>query len=575
MVICALTLSGQDAFMIMSRALNSDVSPVESRTAPPKAGRYSSERGEGSDAFRPLAPVLTGVAVAILVATAVAYGRSAGLVAGFWGASGVAIAVWLRTSRGRANDLTFAGVLTVSILIGEIIAGNRPLLALAFAIVNMIEIVGAVLLARRFAPTLNLSTLNGAAGFLFFAAGLAPLPAALGSVVIQMQMGQAEVWQGFQTWWFGHALGIAVLGAMGLSLTRATLVRLTRPNKMVEAAVLLAGLLGFYYAGFAGHFSAGFFLLPLLMIIAVRLGVAGIAFALILVTLLSVGGAMMGHGPYGQGSRAEQVVMAQMLVLIGYMPILLVASLLEERDVLAERARAGRERAEKASEAKSRLLANVAHEIKSPVAGIIGIGDLWRQGQLGPITAQQAEMSEVLVGTARQIETLAHDLLDVARAESGSVRVELRPTDIPGLLEDVRRICLLRPDAGKTVIDVVCEGDGLIAVADSQRLVQVVTNLTINALKYGASGGRVVLRALRDEDCVRIEVVDFGPGLSVQKQAQLFEPFNRLGLERSALEGHGVGLALAKRLVELQAGSIGVESAPGEGATFWVSIQKA
>ena len=71
--------------MIMSRALNSDVSPVESRTAPPKAGRYSSERGEGSDAFRPLAPVLTGVAVAILVATAVAYGRSAGLVAGFWG----------------------------------------------------------------------------------------------------------------------------------------------------------------------------------------------------------------------------------------------------------------------------------------------------------------------------------------------------------------------------------------------------------------------------------------------------------------------------------------------------------
>ena len=515
------------------------------------------------------------MAVAILVATAVAYGRSAGLVAGFWGASGVAIAVWLRTSRGRANDLTFAGVLTVSILIGEIIAGNRPLLALAFAIVNMIEIVGAVLLARRFAPTLNLSTLNGAAGFLFFAAGLAPLPAALGSVVIQMQMGQAEVWQGFQTWWFGHALGIAVLGAMGLSLTRATLVRLTRPNKMVEAAVLLAGLLGFYYAGFAGLFSAGFFLLPLLMIIAVRLGVAGIAFALILVTLLSVGGAMMGHGPYGQGSRAEQVVMAQMLVLIGYMPILLVASLLEERDVLAERARAGRERAEKASEAKSRLLANVAHEIKSPVAGIIGIGDLWRQGQLGPITAQQAEMSEVLVGTARQIETLAHDLLDVARAESGSVRVELRPTDIPGLLEDVRRICLLRPDAGKTVIDVVCEGDGLIAVADSQRLVQVVTNLTINALKYGASGGRVVLRALRDEDCVRIEVVDFGPGLSVQKQAQLFEPFNRLGLERSALEGHGVGLALAKRLVELQAGSIGVESAPGEGATFWVSIPKA
>jgi signal transduction histidine kinase len=252
-----------------------------------------------------------------------------------------------------------------------------------------------------------------------------------------------------------------------------------------------------------------------------------------------------------------------------------VASLLEERDLLAERARVGRERAEKASEAKSRLLANVAHEIKSPVAGIIGIGDLWRQGHLGPVSVQQAEMSDMLVKTARQVETLAHDLLDVARAESGAVRVDLRPTDIPGLLEDVRRTCLLWPDADRVAVEVVCEGDGLIAVADSQRLAQIITNLTSNALKYGGSGGRVVLRALRQDDCVRIEVSDFGPGLSPQKQAQLFEPFNRLGLERSTVEGHGVGLALAKRLVELQGGSIGVISAPGEGATFWVALPKA
>jgi signal transduction histidine kinase len=316
--------------------------------------------------------------------------------------------------------------------------------------------------------------------------------------------------------------------------------------------------------------------MPLLMAIAVRLGVAGTAFALVVVALLTVGGAMTGHATYTQGGRADQVMMAQILVLVGYMPFLLVASLLEERDVLAERARLGRERAEKASEAKSRLLANVAHEIKSPVAGIIGIGDLWRQGQLGQVTPQQAEMSDMLVSTARQIEALAHDLLDVARAESGAVRVDLRPTDIPGLLEDVRRICLLRGEAdGQVSIDVVYEGDGLVAVADSQRLTQVVTNLTINALKYGGSGGCIILRALRAEDCVRIEVTDFGPGLSLQKQAELFEPFNRLGLERSTVEGHGVGLALAKRLVELQGGSIGVISAPGDGATFWVMIPKA
>lgn len=563
--------------MILSRALNIDAphsAPVKGVMA---AGHRPGPVGaEGPDGPNPLIPVLTGVVVAILVALAIAYARSAGLVAGLWGASGVAVAVWLRTSRGHTSDLTFAGVLTVSILIGEIIAGNKPPLALAFTIANMIEIVGAVLLARRFSPTLNLSSLNGAVSFLFFAAVLAPIPAALCSTLILSLMGQGDiVWQGFQTWWLGHALGIAVLGSLGMSLTPAMFARLLKPRKLIEAVVLIGLVPVFYFVAFTGDVPMGFVLLPLLLAIAVRLGVAGAAFTLVIMSVLLVGSAMIGNGPYAQGDLTHQVLMAQMLVLIGYMPVLLVASLLEERDLLAERARVGRERAEKASEAKSRLLANVAHEIKSPVAGIIGIGDLWRQGHLGPVSAQQAEMSDMLVKTARQVETLAHDLLDVARAESGAVRVDLRPTDIPGLLEDVRRTCLLWPDADRVAVEVVCEGDGLIAVADSQRLAQIITNLTSNALKYGGSGGRVVLRALRQDDCVRIEVSDFGPGLSPQKQAQLFEPFNRLGLERSTVEGHGVGLALAKRLVELQGGSIGVISAPGEGATFWVALPKA
>lgn len=563
--------------MILSRALNIDAphsAPVKGVMA---AGHRPGPVGaDGPDGPNPLIPVLTGVVVAILVALAIAYARSAGLVAGLWGASGVAVAVWLRTSRGHTSDLTFAGVLTVSILIGEIIAGNKPPLALAFTIANMIEIVGAVLLARRFSPTLNLSSLNGAVSFLFFAAVLAPIPAALCSTLILSLMGQGDiVWQGFQTWWLGHALGIAVLGSLGMSLTPAMFARLLKPRKLIEAVVLIGLVPVFYFVAFTGDVPMGFVLLPLLLAIAVRLGVAGAAFTLVVMSVLLVGSAMIGNGPYAQGDLTHQVLMAQMLVLIGYMPVLLVASLLEERDLLAERARVGRERAEKASEAKSRLLANVAHEIKSPVAGIIGIGDLWRQGHLGPVSAQQAEMSDMLVKTARQVETLAHDLLDVARAESGAVRVDLRPTDIPGLLEDVRRTCLLWPDADRVAVEVVCEGDGLIAVADSQRLAQIITNLTSNALKYGGSGGSVVLRALRQDDCVRIEVSDFGPGLSLQKQAQLFEPFNRLGLERSTVEGHGVGLALAKRLVELQGGSIGVISAPGEGATFWVALPKA
>ena len=111
--------------------------------------------------------------------------------------------------------------------------------------------------------------------------------------------------------------------------------------------------------------------------------------------------------------------------------------------------------------------------------------------------------------------------------------------------------------------------------ADSERLSQVLGNLASNALKYGACGGLMTLRARRREEVIRIEVVDRGPGISIEKQAQLFEPFNRLGLERSTIEGHGVGLALAKRLTELQGGEIGVVSTPGQGSCFWVSLPPA
>ena len=544
-------------------------------------GGSSAGRAAGSSAtvfFRePLAPIFTAVGVAVLVILAIVFARSAGLVAALWGAGGLAVVVWLRHARGPAYDLCFGGLITVGILAGEYLAGNSTQLSILFTIANMIEIVGAVLLARRFASTLNMASVGGACRFLISAAVVAPIPAGLMAAGSLALLGQPAFWPAFGTWWFGHAMGIAVIGSFGLALTRRHFRILFRPAKIVEAVILFAILIGACLAVFT-EFSLplGFIVLPILLTIAVRLRILGATAALLVVTILAVGGSMSGYGPYATRFQgADRAMMAQLLVLLGYMPVLLVAALLEERDRLAERARAGQTRAERASEAKSRLLANVAHEVKSPIGGIIGIGELWRTGQLGETTPTQTEMAEMLVKTARQIEALSHDLLDVARAESGAVKVELRPTDVKGVLEDVVRSTALRPEAAGLRMEVECVGDGLIALADSQRLTQVIANLASNAVKYGAAGGIVMFRAGRIYDGVRIEVIDQGPGLSQDKQAQLFEPFNRLGLERSAVEGHGIGLALAKRLTELQGGSIGVVSTLGEGATFGIELPAA
>jgi signal transduction histidine kinase len=560
--------------MTMSRVLDpqESVAGVEpgARTPAPAAPPIA---GVG----QPMAPIFTAMAVLVLVVLALTFARSAGMVAALWGAAGVAVAVWLRTSRGPLYDLSFGALIAAGVAAGNLLAGNSTALTVMFTVANMMEIYLAVLLARRFAPTLNLASVEGTCRFLLAAAVIAPIPAAVFAGGMLQWMTDANFFDSVQTWWFGHALSIAVLASFGLALTKRDLLRFRAPAKAIEAVVLLGMLTALTYFVFTQQrLPISFVTLPLLLLIAVRLRMLGVTAALVIITILAVGASMRGLGPYSVTVEGPaRAMMAQLLVLFGLLPIMLVAALLEERDRFAERARAGQRRAERASAAKSRLLANVAHEIKSPVGGVIGIGELWKSGELGPVSSTQTEMADMLVKTARQVEALAHDLLDVARAESGAVKVELRPTDIPGVLEDVRRATALRADAEGLRLEVLTEGDGLVALADSQRLTQVIANLASNAVKYGGAGGMVMFRASKVYDGVRIEVIDSGPGLSLEKQAQLFEPFNRLGLERSTVEGHGIGLALAKRLVELQGGSIGVTSTPGKGATFWVELPVA
>ena len=530
--------------MILSRAL-ADLDHPAIAAAEARAGSWR----RGHDLMsQPHAPVFLAVILAVLVVLAVSTTRSAGLVAALWAAGGVAVTAWLRAGKGKAYDAAYAALITIGLAGGNLLAGNPPDLAFMFTIGNMIEVVLAVILIRRFLPDLNIATVPGAAKFLVLAAVIPPLPAAIfASGMLYLMTGQDFV-STVQTWWFGHALGIAVFAPFGLAVTKRHFARLARPQNVIEAVVLLGGLAALVAFLFTQETAPiPFIIVPLLAPAADRLGI----------------------------DLTQRVMLAQLFTAATGLPMLLVAAMLEERDLFAARAAAGQERAEKASAGKSRLLANVAHEIKSPIGGIIGIGDLWSSGQLGPVTPTQGEMAAMLVKTARQIETLTHDLLDVARAESGAVQMDLRPVDVAGVVEDVRRGVTLRKEAEGLTLTAERENDDLVALADSIRLNQVVGNLVTNAVKYGASGGVVTLRTRRVGRNIRVDVIDKGPGLSVEKQAQLFEPFNRLGLERSTIEGHGIGLTLAKRLTELQGGEIGVISAPGEGATFWIELPAA
>jgi signal transduction histidine kinase len=561
--------------MSLSRAL--ETPPGGLATTPARTPAMPAATTDAARLFsQPFVPLAAVCTVLLLTVFSIQFGRSSDGVVVMWLSNAVAVAVWLRMGRGASFDLCFGALMGIAIASGEFLSGHTPANTAMLTAVNVFEMVAAVTLVRRFSPDLTMQTVRSTLRLIAMVAIAAPLIGAVTGAVVFSVIRGAPLLDSFQMWWFGHALAMMLVVPLILTIDRRSVAIVRQPLRMLEWAVLLGLLGGVAYARyFEGVIVVTFFLNMLLVIIAARLRMAGLTVAILGVAMVIFVAMLHGLPVTSEPASAMRILTAQLMLISITLPFMLVVALLTERDGLSARARAGQKRAELASEAKSRLLANVAHEIKSPVGGVIGIGELWSSGQLGPITETQKEMAEMLVKTARQVEALAHDLLDVARAESGAVKVELRPTDAPGLVEDIRRATALRPEAQNVRLEVIREGEGLVALADSQRLSQVIDNLATNAVKYGGAGGVVTFRVSRVFEGIRIEVTDRGPGLSPEKQTQLFEPFNRLGLERSTVEGHGIGLALAKRLIELQGGVIGVDSAPGEGATFWVELPAA
>jgi signal transduction histidine kinase len=229
--------------------------------------------------------------------------------------------------------------------------------------------------------------------------------------------------------------------------------------------------------------------------------------------------------------------------------------------------------AEQASRAKSEFLSRMSHELRTPLNGILGFS------QLLQIQMKGAELSRAdVLRKLGHIESGGHTLLrlinevlDIAHIESGRTVVDMCEVSLDDAIDGA--LLLVEPMAVQRRVQWVREGVSQQTVlADAHRLGQVLLNLLSNAIKYGPDGGVVRVAVTADAQVVEVSVQDQGPGLSAQQQAQLFEPFNRLGAERSAVEGTGLGLVITKGLVELMGGQLLVHSEPGGGACFSIRL---
>ncbi len=228
--------------------------------------------------------------------------------------------------------------------------------------------------------------------------------------------------------------------------------------------------------------------------------------------------------------------------------------------------------ADKANRAKSEFLSSMSHELRTPLGAILGFAQLLETGLPPPTPIQQRSVDQILQAGWYQL-ALINDILDLALVESGKLSLSLEPVPLSEVMTECE--AMVEAQAAQRGVSVVFMQPraSLFVHADRTRLKQVLSNLLTNAIKYNTLGGSVVVDCFSTQPArLRIGVADTGMGLSRQQIAQLFQPFNRLGQETGGEEGTGIGLVMAKRLVGLMDGSIGVDSERGRGSVFWIDL---
>jgi signal transduction histidine kinase/ActR/RegA family two-component response regulator len=241
---------------------------------------------------------------------------------------------------------------------------------------------------------------------------------------------------------------------------------------------------------------------------------------------------------------------------------------------LAEELREARTAAEAANQAKSDFLASMSHELRTPLNAILGFAQLLQRDKNAPLSLRQKERVDQILKGGEHLLHLIDDILDLSRIEAGGVSISLEPVSVAEVLDEVRTLLetMAARQGIRVEVDALPAGLPLVSV-DRTRFSQILMNLGSNAIKYNRPSGKVTFTvSIPRADAVRVTVRDTGMGIPAEKQAKLFQPFQRAGQETGPIEGTGIGLVITKRLAEFMHGEVGFQSVFGEGSQFWVDL---
>jgi PAS domain S-box-containing protein len=243
-----------------------------------------------------------------------------------------------------------------------------------------------------------------------------------------------------------------------------------------------------------------------------------------------------------------------------------------ERKQLEHVLKRAKEDAERANRAKSDFLSRMSHELRTPLNAILGFAQLLEMDELD---AEQKESVDQILKAGRHLLSLVDEVLDIARIEAGRMPLSLEPVEVDHCIAEAWDLVRHGANAYGIALENGSSQCGVMVTADRQRLKQVMLNLLSNAVKYNRDQGTVRVTCspgMTGSNRLRISVTDTGRGIPEEGLSRLFTPFERLGAERTGIEGTGIGLAVSRGLIEAMDGEIGADSQIGEGSTFWFEL---
>jgi signal transduction histidine kinase len=494
-------------------------------------------------------------------------GNSAAVI---WPATAFAACVILRYARGWNERAVMLAGVTAADLLNNGLGGDSLLMTLGYTVVNVLELAVALAIAGR-GRALRSANMRETVLRTLAISLLPPMLGGGASVMIAWLDGQQHLFVSGLHWFIADALGFLMIFPIGMAISWRQIRKLQLRRRLPLAVACLSLLVAVTVLVFRLHvYPLQFLIMPAAIIVTrwFRMLGAGLSVIIIAVIVLTE---TVPPLPFDAVTRVQ---LLQLFLAVCSLVCVRVAGVLNERDLHIAIIERRHRRVVRASSFKSQLLSHVSHEVRSPLSAIIGFSAMLEKGTLTPDRAP--EFAAIIAHNGELLQRLHDDLLDMGRAEAGVLTMRSERVAVGGALHNC--VSAIRLDATLGGKDVLLEevADSLALQADPLRLAQILNNLIANAFKYGDNFSPIRVRAhALANGFGRIEIANTGPGIPAAEHDAVFLPFRRSIEVGRNVPGAGLGLSIAKMLVEAQGGCIAFDSVPGRQTRFWIDLPLA